>query len=110
VGINTDALYSAWSAIFLGVYVSQSNHMYWIGGVVSSIAAISFMLIQLRVGLGLSSWDDGTSTEVSGPMLFRSQRSTDTQSTAIRVNVLQDTENNGIEMMSVKERSKAGVA
>jgi hypothetical protein len=46
--------------LFLVIFAIKSPHIYWVAVSVPPIVAIAFLLIQLRVALGLSSWYDGS--------------------------------------------------
>lgn len=64
------------------------------------IAAIAFLLIQLRVSLGWTTWHDQSTMLTSSPIVFRSNASVATHS-AVRVD-LQETEFRGVELGVVK--------
>jgi hypothetical protein len=89
--------------LFTITYAMKSIEIFWVvGETVSSIVAISFLLIQLRIGLGLSSWYDGTGTRSSGPMFARSGGELGIHSGAVRVHTLHDNDSDRIELGAVK--------
>jgi hypothetical protein len=94
-------------ALFTVVYGRKSFHFYWVANTMASVAAISFLLIQLRISLGPTTWYDGTSTVSSGPVLFRANG---TASTPTTVRVLRAYPDDNVEMHSTKPTCADGTA
>jgi hypothetical protein len=82
-------------AVFLGAFVSNSYQAFWIGEAVPAVVAVTFLLIQLRVGLGLSSWEHNAA-------ISSAEGRSRTQSTVVTVHVMRESDADSINIQNLK--------
>ncbi|KAH6912216.1 hypothetical protein BKA70DRAFT_1422935 [Coprinopsis sp. MPI-PUGE-AT-0042] len=63
--VESAAIYTAWTVMFMGAYLSSSNLVYIFADTIPVITGISFMLINVRIGLGWALNVSGSSSNTA---------------------------------------------